>query len=82
VRRRIPKRSGWVLKPWFVAPLTSDCGLYAARRPRLATFPGVESELDRLLGLNEVMGHELIYGELLIGDLGGRRKSAGDLFLL
>lgn len=31
-------------------------------------------ELDRLLGLDEVAGHELIYGELLIGDRGGRRK--------
>jgi len=32
------------------------------------------AELDRLLGLDQVMGHELIYGELLIGDRGGRRK--------
>ena len=31
-------------------------------------------ELDRLLGLDEVTGHELVYGELLIGDRGGRRK--------
>jgi predicted nucleic acid-binding protein len=31
-------------------------------------------ELDRLLGLEEVAGHELVYGELLIGDRGGRRK--------
>ncbi len=31
-------------------------------------------ELDRLLSLNEVAGHELIYGELLIGDRGGRGK--------
>jgi len=31
-------------------------------------------ELDRLLGLDEVAGHELVYGELLIGDRGGRRK--------
>ena len=30
--------------------------------------------LDKLLGLNEVAGHELVYGELLIGDCGGRRK--------
>ncbi len=30
--------------------------------------------LDRLLGLDEVTGHELIYGELLIGDCGGRHK--------
>lgn len=31
-------------------------------------------ELDRLLALDEVVGHELVYGELLIGDCGGRRK--------
>ena len=31
-------------------------------------------ELDRLLALDEVAGHELVYGELLIGDKGGRRK--------
>jgi hypothetical protein len=30
--------------------------------------------LDRLLDLDEVAGHELVYGELLIGDRGGRRK--------
>ena len=32
------------------------------------------SELDRLLGRDEVAGHELVYGELLIGDRGGRAK--------
>jgi predicted nucleic acid-binding protein len=31
-------------------------------------------ELDRLLSLDEVAGHELVYGELLGGDGGGRRK--------
>jgi predicted nucleic acid-binding protein len=31
------------------------------------------TELDRLLGLDEVAGHELVYGELLIGDRGGRK---------
>ncbi len=31
-------------------------------------------EVDRLLALDEVTGHELVYGELLIGDAGGRRK--------
>lgn len=30
--------------------------------------------LDRLLGLDEAAGHELVYGELLIGDRGGRGK--------
>ena len=32
------------------------------------------AEMDRLLGLDEVTGHELVYGELLIGDRGGRGK--------
>jgi predicted nucleic acid-binding protein len=29
--------------------------------------------LDKLLSIGEVTGHELVYGELLIGDRGGRR---------
>src|ERR1017187_7798485 len=37
--------------------------------------PGaVRGRVGRLLGLDEVTGHELVYGELLIGDRGGRRK--------
>jgi len=32
------------------------------------------AEMDRLLGRGEVAGHELVYGELLIGDRGGRKK--------
>jgi predicted nucleic acid-binding protein len=35
--------------------------------------PFVE-ELDQLLDRGEVTGHDLIYGELLIGDRGGRQK--------
>jgi predicted nucleic acid-binding protein len=31
-------------------------------------------ELDRLLDRGEVAGHDLVYGELLIGDRGGRKK--------
>jgi predicted nucleic acid-binding protein len=31
-------------------------------------------ELSRLLELEEVAGHELVYGELLIGDSGGRKR--------
>lgn len=31
-------------------------------------------ELDRLLSIDQVVGHELVYGELLIGDRGGRKK--------
>ena len=35
-------------------------------------------ELDRLLALEKVAGHELVYGELLAGDSGGgRRKLLG-----
>src|ERR1019366_1729208 len=40
----------------------------------LASRAPYAAELDRLLGLDEVTGHELVYGELLIGDRGGRRK--------
>lgn len=40
----------------------------------LANRAPCAAELDRLLGLDEVTGHELVYGELLIGDRGGRRK--------
>jgi len=36
------------------------------------------AELDKLLDLDEVAGHELVYGELLIGDRGGRRKLLAD----
>jgi hypothetical protein len=39
-------------------------------RRKLALLAG----MDRLLGRDEVVGHELVYGELLIGDRGGRRK--------
>jgi predicted nucleic acid-binding protein len=30
------------------------------------------AELDRLLSLDQVTGHDFVYGELLIGDKGGR----------
>src|SRR2546422_10156496 len=40
----------------------------------LANRAPYAAELDRLLGLDEVTGHELVYGELLIGDRGGRRE--------
>ena len=39
----------------------------AGRAPYMA-------EMDRLLGRDEVAGHDLVYGELLIGDRGGRKK--------
>ena len=31
-------------------------------------------QLDELLGKDEVVGHDFVYGELLIGDRGGRTK--------
>lgn len=31
-------------------------------------------ELERLLSLDQVVGHDLVYGELLVGDRGGRRR--------
>jgi predicted nucleic acid-binding protein len=40
----------------------------------LANREPVAAELDALLLRHEVVGHELIFGELLIGDRGGRRK--------
>jgi predicted nucleic acid-binding protein len=40
----------------------------------LANRAPYATQLDRLLSRGEVWGHELIYGELLIGDRGGRRK--------
>lgn len=47
----------------------------AGRQPYLA-------ELGRLLSLREVAGHNLVYGELLIGDSGGRKKALADFQLL
>jgi len=40
----------------------------------LANRAPYAAELGRLLTLEDVAGHELVYGELLIGDRGGRRK--------
>lgn len=36
------------------------------------------AELERLLGSEEVAGHELIYGELLVGDRGSRNQLLSD----
>jgi len=36
------------------------------------------AELDRLLARDEVAGHEMVYGELLVGDRGGRRRLLAD----
>jgi predicted nucleic acid-binding protein len=40
----------------------------------LAKQRSVLAPLDTLLAQDRVFGHDLIYGELLIGDLGGRAK--------
>jgi predicted nucleic acid-binding protein len=40
----------------------------------LANRAPYASGLERLLAVDEVVGHELVYGELLIGDRGGRVK--------
>ncbi len=44
----------------------------------LANRKPYAAELDRLLALDVVTGHELIYGELLIGDRGGRSRLLAD----
>jgi hypothetical protein len=36
------------------------------------------AELDALLSRDEVSGHEFVFGELLIGDKGGRKKLLAD----
>ena len=36
------------------------------------------AELDRLLSRDDVSGHAFVYGELLIGDRGGRRQLLTD----
>jgi len=38
--------------------------------------------LDELLAAGDVSGHELVFGELLIGDKGGRRQFLADYALL
>jgi predicted nucleic acid-binding protein len=46
----------------------------------IRSFTGREpfaQELNRLLSSDQVVGHELVYGELLIGDRGGRKKLLG-----
>lgn len=44
----------------------------------LAGQPLYLNGLTRLLDRNEAAGHELVYGELLIGDRGGRRRFLAD----
>ena len=40
--------------------------------------PYAAEELDRLLSRDEVSGHDFVYGELLIGDTGGRKQLLAD----
>ena len=40
----------------------------------LSNTPPFKTELDRLLDLGEVSGHDLVFGELLIGDKGARPR--------
>ena len=40
----------------------------------LSNRPPFVDRLDALLSREEVAGHEFVYGELLIGDKGGRRQ--------
>lgn len=39
----------------------------------LANRTPYAQELDRLLAVDEVAGHPFVFGELLVGDRGGRR---------
>lgn len=40
----------------------------------LANRAPYSQELDQLLAVDEIVGHELVFGELLIGDSGGRQS--------
>src|SRR5262245_11186647 len=44
----------------------------------LANRTPYAAELDALLSRDEVSGHDFVYGELLIGDKGGRRQLLAD----
>jgi predicted nucleic acid-binding protein len=44
----------------------------------LANREPYAAELDRLLGRDEVSGHDFVLGELLVGDKGGRRQLLAD----
>lgn len=46
--------------------------------PFLSNRAPVATELDRLLSRDEVSGHQFVYGELLIGDTGGRKQLLHD----
>jgi predicted nucleic acid-binding protein len=44
----------------------------------LANRAPYAGELDRLLSREEVSGHDFVYGELLVGDKGGRTRLLAD----
>jgi hypothetical protein len=44
----------------------------------LASRAPYAADLDDLLSRDEVSGHDFVYGELLIGDKGGRKKLLAD----
>ena len=46
-----------------------------------ANLPRYTGELARLADLDEVAGHPLVYGEILIGDRGGRERFLRDYLL-
>ena len=47
-----------------------------------ANLPRYTGELARLADLNEIAGHPLVYGEILIGDRGGRDRFLEDYLRL
>lgn len=48
----------------------------------LANRSPFAAELDALLARGEVSGHEFVFGELLIGDAGGRQRLLADYALM
>jgi predicted nucleic acid-binding protein len=48
----------------------------------LANRAPFASSLDDLLGQGEACGHDFVYGELLIGDKGGRKQLLADYALM
>jgi predicted nucleic acid-binding protein len=48
----------------------------------LSNRPPYAAELEALLGRDEVSGHDFVFGELLIGDRGGRKQLLADYELM
>ncbi|MEO6212357.1 MAG: PIN domain-containing protein [Vicinamibacterales bacterium] len=44
----------------------------------LSNRPPYAADMDTLLSRDEVSGHDFVYGELLIGDKGGRKQLLAD----